>query len=67
LDYTIGCSYPTAAIGERYCGIVAAEAASEHCGIMNAVVALTERARSARRANILAAMLAKRYSTGFNF
>ena len=67
MDCTIGCSYPTAAIGERYCGIVAAEAASEHCGIMNAVVALTERARSARRANILVAMLAKRYSTGFNF
>jgi len=67
LDCTIGCSYPIAAIGERYCGIVAAEAACEHCRIMNAVVALTERARSARRANILAAMLAKRYSTGFNF
>jgi len=54
-------------IRDRYCGIVAAVAASEHCRIMNAVVALTERARSARRANILAAMLAKRYSTGFNF
>ena len=67
MDCTIGCSYPTAAIGERYYGIVAAEAASEHCGIMNAVVVLTERARSARRANILAAMLAKRYYIGFNF
>ena len=59
MDCTIGCSYPTATIGERYCQIVAAEAASEHCGIMNVVVVLTERARSARRANILAAMLAK--------
>jgi len=47
-----------AVIGERNSGIVAAEAASEHCGIMTAVVALTERARSARRANIFAAMLA---------
>jgi len=37
---------------------VAAEAASEHCGIMTTVVALMERARSARRANIFAAKLA---------
>ena len=44
---------------KHFCQIVAAEVASEHCGIMNTVVALTERARSARRANILAAMLAK--------
>ena len=67
MDCTIGCSYPTAAIGERYCGIVAAEVASEYCGIMTAVVALTERARSASRANIFVAMLAKRYYMGFNF
>jgi len=31
------------------------------------VVALTERARSARRANILVAMIAKRCYMGFNF
>ena len=33
--------------------------ASEHCGIMNAVVALTERERSARRANILVAIVVR--------
>jgi len=43
---------------------VAAEAASEYCGIITSVVALTERAR---RANIFVAMLAKRYTMGFNF
>jgi hypothetical protein len=32
--------------------------ASEHCGIMTAVVALFERARSARRTNILVAIVA---------
>ena len=67
MDCTIGFSYPTAAIGEKYCGIVAAEAATEHCGVMTAVVVLTERARSARRANILVAMIAKRCYMGFNF
>ena len=46
---------------------MAAEVASEHCRIMNAVVVLTKRARSARRANIFVAMLAKRYYMGFNF
>ena len=64
MDCIIGFSYLTAAIGERYCGIVAAEAASEYCGIITAVVALTERAR---RANIFVAMLAKGYTMGFNF
>lgn len=33
--------------------------ASEHCGIMNAFVALTKRARSARRANILVAIVVR--------
>ena len=45
-------------MGERNCGVVAAEVVSEHYGIMTTVVALTERAGSARRANIFAAMLA---------
>ena len=31
----------------------------EHCGMMNAVAALTKRARSARRANILVAIVSK--------
>ena len=67
MDCTIGFLYPTAAIGKRYCGIVAAEAATDHGGVMTAVVVHTERARSARRANILVAMLAKRCYLGFNF
>jgi hypothetical protein len=51
--------------GERYCGIVAAAVATEHCGAITAVAALTERARSARRANILAAIVAKMLLVGF--
>ena len=39
-----------------YCGIVAAVEASEHCGTKTAVAALTETARSARRASILVAI-----------
>ena len=54
-----------AVIGDRYCGILAATAASEHCGTMTAVAALTERARSATRVNILAAIVAKRLLVGF--
>ena len=39
-----------------YCGIVAAVEASDHCGIKTALAALTETARSARRASILVAI-----------
>ena len=67
MDCTTGCSYPMAVIGERYCGIVPAAAASEHCGTRIAVAALTERARSATRVNILAAIVAKRLLVGFKF
>lgn len=45
---------------------MAAAAATEHCGTRTAVAALTERARSARKANILAAIVAKRLVVGFN-
>ena len=48
----------------RNCGIMAL-GASEHCGIMNAVVALTERERSARRANILVAIVVRKLLVHF--
>jgi len=49
---------PLGVIGGRNCGLIAL-GASEHCGIMTAVAALIERARSARRANILVAIVAR--------
>jgi len=56
--WTAGCSNPIALTGGRNCGITAL-GASEHCGIMTVVVVLIERARSARRANILVAIVAR--------
>lgn len=49
---------------ERYCGVVVA---SEHYGMRTAVAALTKRARSTTRVNILAAIVAKRLLVGSKF
>lgn len=56
----IGCSNAAVVHGWRYGVIGEALRADEHCGIRTAVAALTESARSATRANILAAIVAKR-------
>ena len=55
-DCTIGFSNPAAVTNGMYCGIVAAVEASDHCGIKTALAALTERARTAKRASILVAI-----------
>lgn len=45
--------------------MVAALNGEEYCGITTAVAALTERARRARRANILAAMVSESWVVCF--